>query len=299
MDKPTMQIDDSWILNALMDSTADSIYVKDLQCRLWRVSKKMAIDLGFSDPAEIYGKTDVELFGEELGRRTMRDDLKVMETGIAQVGIIESWITRSGETNWTSTTKMPLRNDNGEVIGLLGITREVNELKNAEIESEFRATHDALTSLANRFLLMDQIKQSIFSARAYGRLFALLFIDLNGFKQINDTVGHDKGDEYLIQLARVLTKNVRLSDTVARFGGDEFVVVLNHLGHVEDALAIAQKISDAICYEVDPSTHTVTASIGVSIFPNHGEDAETLLKAADQAMYCAKSNSLNFKLAED
>jgi diguanylate cyclase (GGDEF)-like protein len=229
----------------------------------------------------------------------MKDDLQVMETGIPQVGIIESWVTRSGKTNWTSTTKMPLRDDAGEVVGLLGITREVNELKNAEIESQFRATHDPLTSLANRFLLMDQIKQSIFSARAYGRLFALLFIDLNGFKQINDTVGHDKGDEYLIQLAQVLTKHVRLSDTVARFGGDEFVIVLNHLGNIEDALVIAQKMWDAICYEVDPSTHTVTASIGVSIFPKHGEDGESLLKAADQAMYCAKTKSLHFKLAED
>ena len=294
-----MLINDSWILNALMESTADSIYVKDRQCRLWRVSKKMAIDLGFSDPAEIYGKTDVELFGEELGRRTMKDDLQVMETGIPQVGVIESWITRNGKTNWTSTTKMPLHNDAGEVIGLLGITREVNELKNAEIESQFRATHDPLTSLANRFLLMDQIKQSIFSARAYGRLFALLFIDLNGFKQINDTVGHDKGDEYLIKLAQVLSKTVRLSDTVARFGGDEFVIVLNHLGHVEDAVLIAQKIWDSICYEVDPKSHTITASIGISIFPYHGEDPETLLKAADQAMYNAKSKSLSFKLAED
>ncbi len=292
-----MQIKDSWILNALMESTADSIYIKDRQCRVWRVSKKMAIDLGYNDPAGIYGKTDVELFGEELGRRTIKDDLQIMETGIPQMGVIESWINPNGKVNWTSTTKMPLRNDEGEVIGLLGITREVNELKNAEIESQFRATHDPLTSLANRFLLMDQIKQSIFSARAYNRLFALLFIDLNGFKQINDTVGHDKGDEYLIQLAQVLTKNVRLSDTVARFGGDEFVIVLNHLGHIEDALTIAQKIWDVICHDVDPESHTVTASIGVSIFPLHGEDPETLLKAADQAMYCAKTSSLGFKLA--
>ncbi len=294
-----MQIDDSWILNALMESTADSIYVKDRQCRLWRVSKKMAIDLGFSNPDGIYGKTDVELFGEELGRRTMKDDLQVMETGIPQVGIIESWINRNGETNWTSTTKMPLRNKEGEIIGLLGITREVNELKNAEIDSQFRATHDPLTSLANRSLLMDQIKQSIFSARAYGRLFALLFIDLNGFKQINDTVGHDKGDEYLIKLAHVLTKTVRLSDTVARFGGDEFVIVLNHLGHIEDALLIAKKIWNSICHDVDAENHTVTASIGISIFPQHGEDPETLLKAADQAMYCAKSEAPGYKLAED
>ena len=194
---------------------------------------------------------------------------------------------------------MPLRNDEGKVIGLLGITREINELKNAESESQFRATHDPLTSLANRYLLMDQIKQSIFSARAYNRYFALLFIDLNGFKQINDTVGHDKGDEYLIKLAQVLTKTVRLSDTVARFGGDEFVIILNHLGHIEDALLIAQKIWDAISHDVDPENHTVTASIGISIFPLHGEDAEALLKAADQAMYNAKSKSLGFKLTED
>jgi diguanylate cyclase (GGDEF)-like protein/PAS domain S-box-containing protein len=296
---PTMKIDDSWILNALMESTADSIYVKDRQCRLWRVSKKMAVDLGFSDPSDMYGKTDADLFGEEFGRRTMQDDLLVMETGKAKIGIIESWVNRQGEKNWTSTTKMPLRDNDGEVIGLLGITREINELKNAEREFQYLATHDSLTSLANRYFLMEQIKQAVFSARAYGRLFALLFIDLNGFKQINDTVGHDKGDEYLKKLAQVLKKNVRLADTVARIGGDEFVILANHLGHVEDALLIAQKIGKVICYEVDPAAHSVTASIGVSIFPNHGENAEDLLKAADQAMYYAKNESLDFKLAED
>lgn len=293
-----MKIDDSWILNALMESTADSIYVKDRQCRLWRVSKKMALDLGFSNTDDIYGKTDAELFGEEFGCKTLQDDLLVMESGKAKMGVIESWVNQQGETNWTSTTKMPLCNDEGEVIGLLGITREVNELKNAEIEFQYLATHDSLTSLANRYFLMEQIKQATFSARAYGRLFALLFIDLNGFKQINDTVGHDKGDEYLIKLAQVLKKNVRLADTVARIGGDEFVILANHLGQVEDALLIAQKIGEIIRNEVDPSAHTVTASIGVSIFPNHGKNAEELLKAADQAMYFAKAELLDFKLAE-
>ncbi|MDO8969578.1 MAG: PAS domain-containing protein, partial [Saprospiraceae bacterium] len=152
---------DEWVLNALMENTGDSIYIKDRQCRLWRVSRKMAASLGFDDPADIYGKTDVELFGEEFGKKTIFDDLQIMETGQPKMAMVESYINKHGETNWTSTTKLPLLNEAGEVVGLLGITREINELKNSEIGFQWLATHDSLTSLANRFLLTDRIEQAI------------------------------------------------------------------------------------------------------------------------------------------
>lgn len=293
-----MEIKDTWILHALMENTADSIYVKDRQCRLWRVSKKMSMDLGYSDPSEIYGKTDIELFGEEYGRQTIEDDMNIMETGQSKTAFLETYTTSSGETNWTLTTKMPLRNDEGEIIGLIGITHEINEIKKAEIEYQYLATHDTLTALANRSLLMERIHQAIFFAKTNNRIFALLFIDLNGFKLINDTVGHAQGDRYLQKLAEVLTQNVRQSDTVARIGGDEFVILLNQISQVENALIIAEKFNDRICHKVDPTANTITAAIGVAIFPNHGESAEELLKAADRAMYKAKQQSLAFQLAE-
>ncbi len=291
-----MLIKDSWVLDALMENTTDSIYIKDRQFRLCRVSHKMTKSLGLS-PAEIYGKTDIELFGEELGNRTKLDDLQVIKTGKPVMGIIEKYMSKGGETNWTSTTKLPLRNDAGEIIGLVGITREINELKGSELEFQWLATHDPLTSLINRYLLLDRIELAIFHSKRRSNLFALLYIDLNGFKQINDNAGHDMGDQYLKKLAGVLTANVRSSDTVARIGGDEFVILLDELKHIKDASIVAKKLADTIHNKVDQETNMITASIGISIFPQNGEDKETLLKAADQAMYAAKKEGLQYKLA--
>jgi diguanylate cyclase (GGDEF)-like protein/PAS domain S-box-containing protein len=280
-----------------MENTADSIYIKDRQCRLWRISKKMAIDLHVADPAEVYGKTDVELFGEEFGEKTMQDDLQVMETGLPIIGLIERYINKEGETNWTSTTKFPLRDNQGQIIGLLGITREINELKDSETEYKWLATHDPLTTLANRYLLSDRIEQAIFRAKRNKGLFALLFIDLNGFKQINDTAGHAAGDQFLIRLARILSENVRMTDTVARIGGDEFVVLLDEIHQVEGAALVAEKLSDVIHDDTDPIGHTVTAAIGISLFPHNGQNSETLLIAADQAMFQSKKELLKYKFA--
>lgn len=280
-----------------MENTADSIYIKDRECRLRLVSKKMALDLGFSDPAEIYGKTDIELFGEEFGSRTLIDDLRVMEIGQPVIGQIESYTNKRGETNWTSTTKLPLKNDEGEIIGLLGITREINELKHSEIKMKWLATHDPLTTLENRSLLTNHINFAIEHAHEKGLVFALLFIDLNGFKKVNDVFGHGHGDQMLRTIAKVMTDSIRGTDTVARIGGDEFVILLEGLKHSSDAVIVAQKIAHLIEETVDPVTHMVTAAIGISIFPTDGEDCDTLLERADEAMYGAKKSRLSYKQA--
>ena len=295
MNEPPMTIKDAWVLNALMENTGDSIYIKDRQSRLWRVSRKMAASLGYDDPANIYGKTDIELFGEEFGSKTMEDDQQVMESGRPKMGYIESYVNKHGDTNWTSSTKMPLRNDAGEIIGLLGITREINDLKHSEIGYQWLSTHDPLTSLANRYLLSDRIEQAIFHAKRNRCLFALLFIDLNDFKKVNDVAGHEKGDYFLKKLAQVLTRNVRSSDTVARIGGDEFVVLLDGLNSVEEAERVAHKLVEVIRGQVDEVGHIITASVGVSTYPVDGETSEELLKAADGAMYEAKEDYRKFK----
>jgi len=289
-----MEIKDSWILNALMENTGDSIYIKDRECRLWRVSRKMAADLGVKNPDQLYGQTDIDLFGQDFGNKTIIDDQQIMETGQPKMGLIERYINKLGETNWTSTTKLPLRNEKGEIVGLLGITREINDLKNSEIGFQWLATHDPLTSLANRFLLMDRIEQAGFHAKRNKCHFSLLFIDLNEFKKINDSQGHDKGDFYLKKIARLLTKNVRSSDTVARIGGDEFVVLLDGITQAEEAHVVAEKLMELIQKDIDEEDHTVSASIGVSTYPIDGNDPESLLRAADQAMYEIKK-----KLKED
>ncbi len=140
---------DEFLFRALMDNGADSIYFKDRQCRLLRVSRTMAENLGFVDPAELIGKSDVDLFGEAFGQATRLDDLRVMETGRPIVGLIESRPLGNGQTNWTLSTKVPMRDASGTVIGLAGITRDINEIRQTEVALQHLATHDALTGLPN------------------------------------------------------------------------------------------------------------------------------------------------------
>ena len=289
-----MQIEDSWVIRSLMENSEDSIYIKDRQCRICKINQKMAENLGLSSPAEIYGKTDIELFGKEFGEKTMQDDLEVMETGVSLNGIIDKNPGKNGDYNWTSTNKMPLRNDEGEIIGLVGITREINDLKSTEYEYMWKATHDPLTALPNRTYLVDRINKEIAFTILGGGGFSILFIDLNGFKSINDRFGHDLGDEYLVRVGQVLSMNLRPTDVVARYGGDEFIVLLKDVRTADRAELVANKVSTVIYQNVDPEQHTITASIGIAYYPKDGATADTLIKAADRSMYAAKHNNIPF-----
>jgi diguanylate cyclase (GGDEF)-like protein/PAS domain S-box-containing protein len=293
MSDEIFDLDENGLFSALMDNMADSIYFKDRQCRLMRVSRKMAESLGFNNPAELIDKTDIELFGEEFGNRTRVDDLQVMETGIPIVGLVEGNQTKTGETNWTSTTKFPIRNTKGEIIGLLGITREINDLKKIEMDLQHIATHDLLTSLPNRYLFFDRLDQAILRAKRYQTSFALLYLDLDRFKRINDRNGHDAGDKFLVRVAKHLKDSIRVSDTVARLGGDEFAILMEAIEHEGEAVTIAERIIQGFR---EASMLGVTASIGISIYPRHGEDGMILLKYADDAMYQAKKKKDSFMM---
>ena len=287
---PDVSLDDGFLFRSLMETMADSIYFKDRQCRLVRVNRKMALDLGRADPAELIGRTDIELFGREFGEMTMLDDTRIMETDEPIIGLTESRQLESGEVNWTLTTKTPLHDPAGTVVGLLGITREINELKRAEMTLEHLATHDTLTGLPNRYLMFDRLNQLLVRAVRYELSFAILFIDLDGFKRVNDSRGHDVGDLVLRGVAERLTRNLRAADTVARIGGDEFVILLESLRAGPDAIALADKIRSAVStpFALPGGDATVTVSIGIGLYPDDGHDAEGLLKAADVAMYRAK-----------
>ena len=293
---------DAFLFEALMENTADSIYFKDRQCRLLRASRKMAQDLGFSDPAELVGKTDIDLFGEAFGRGTRLDDIGIMETGRPIIGIIESRQLDKGRTNWTLTTKLPLRDRAGAVMGLVGITREINELREAtagiqHFAAAFQhlATHDTLTDLPNRYLLEDRLNQLLVGAKRSGTTFAVLYLDIDHFKEVNDSHGHEFGDLLLRAAARRLTRSVPQSGTVARIGGDEFVIVLKTIHEVREAETVALKVLRAIAtsFTLQKKRLNVTASIGISFYPENGSDPNTLLRAADDAMYLAKREGGN------
>jgi diguanylate cyclase (GGDEF)-like protein len=165
---------------------------------------------------------------------------------------------------------------------------------------ESMALHDALTGLPNRRLLMDRLALAIAHARRNTSTMAVMFLDLDGFKQINDTLGHDAGDTLLSMVADRLVAAVREEDTVARMGGDEFVIGLWESGHADGVARLASKVIQAVSqpYRIQGHDVRITASVGVGIYPMHGEDVETLMKRADLALYEAKrAGKNNYRIA--
>jgi diguanylate cyclase (GGDEF)-like protein len=163
------------------------------------------------------------------------------------------------------------------------------------LEMSHLANHDVLTNLPNRSLLKDRLDQAIATSRRSNTWVAVLYIDLNGFKHINDSLGHAIGDKLLQSVAKRLMACVRTSDTVSRLGGDEFVVLLSETKHAQGAGISARKILSALVapHEIDQHSLSVTASIGVTTYPEEGQDAEVLIRNADMAMYQAKEKGRN------
>jgi len=170
------------------------------------------------------------------------------------------------------------------------VQQRTEELSNANQHLQFMATHDNLTGLPNRVLFFDRLEQTIKISQRQKQKFALFFIDLDNFKRINDSFGHQVGDQVLKEIARFLSETVRDSDTVARLAGDEFTIILDNVHSLDNIETIAQKAISAVSQPIKLPQETVvmTISLGISIFPEHGEDAETLLRKADTAMYMVK-----------
>jgi diguanylate cyclase (GGDEF)-like protein/PAS domain S-box-containing protein len=189
----------------------------------------------------------------------------------------------------------PIRDLHGAFAGMVVVFHDVSEARAITQKMSHLAEHDVLTSLPNRALLNDRLEHGITLARRHGRQMAVLFIDLDHFKHVNDTLGHMVGDQILKAVAQRIGPCIRHSDTVGRQGGDEFIVLLSEVARAEDAGLIAEKIRLAVVepYTVDGHFLHLTASIGVSVFPNDGEDAAALIKFADTAMYHAKEKGRN------
>lgn len=196
---------------------------------------------------------------------------------------------------WISATYRPYRDGTGSVVGVIGIIRDITERKMAEQQIEYQAYHDALTGLANRRLFQEHLTIALALAARRERIVAVLFLDLDHFKLVNDSLGHTVGDALLREIAMRLRESVREGDTVARVGGDEFTIVLQDLEKKEDAGLVASKVLRTVAEPVEISGHRlyVTTSIGITTFPDDGDDAETLLKNADNAMYRAKEQGRN------
>ncbi len=197
-------------------------------------------------------------------------------------------ITKAGERREVEITVSPI-STNGRP-GVLVVAVDISERKRVEAHVQYLALHDALTGLANRALFFDRLNGAIVAARRKEGAFALLYLDLDNFKSINDTYGHEVGDLALRSVAERLRNCVRESDTVARLGGDEFVLLVNDTVDEGAAAIVAEKANAALTrpLPIDGCRHTIGASIGIALYPRHGEDADSLIRRADAAMYGAK-----------
>ena len=203
---------------------------------------------------------------------------------------------KDGSLFWNMLYVTPVRDPrSNQVTHFVGVQHDITEIKRYQEELEHQANHDALTGLANRNLLRDRLEQGLRVAHRYGRACSVAFIDLDNFKLINDSLGHDVGDQVLKIVGERLAACIREGDTVARLGGDEFVLLVTEHGRDSGRLRVAQRVIAAIAqpFAIDQREFKVTCSIGIASFPHDGADADTLLRNADTAMYRAKDLGRN------
>jgi diguanylate cyclase (GGDEF)-like protein/PAS domain S-box-containing protein len=203
----------------------------------------------------------------------------------------EIWHRRkNGEVYPAWETISAVRSSDGNIIEYIAFFNDITARKQAEHAISYRANYDQLTGLPNRSLFQDRLEQALMQARRYGRQVALMFADLDCFKQVNDTLGHSFGDKLLYQTAMRLSSCVRDTDTVARLGGDEFVIILKDLAREQNVDIVAEKIINCLIEPFFLEDHNIhiSASIGISLYPSHGTNAEALVRRADLAMYQAK-----------
>jgi diguanylate cyclase (GGDEF)-like protein/PAS domain S-box-containing protein len=281
------------MLLLVLDNIPQLVFWKNRDSVYLGCNANFAAAAGVGRPDEIVGKTDFDLPWKATEAEGYRqDDREVMESQRPKIRFSETQLMADGKLAHVETSKIPLHDGVGNVVGVLGTYEDVTEHRAAEQRIEYLAYHDGLTGLPNRMLLEDRLFQAIASAERIARTVAVLFLDLDHFKAVNDRYGHEGGDALLKEIARRLGEAVRLGDTVARLGGDEFVLLLVELPGREEVIAAIDRIMAAVREPVvlDGSTISVTASVGAALFPDDGPDGDGLLRFADAAMYQAKES---------
>jgi diguanylate cyclase (GGDEF)-like protein/PAS domain S-box-containing protein len=225
-------------------------------------------------------------------RARAQDPMKLAVSLNKTVGLAPSCvlIRRDGKELEIEDSAAPVHDRDGHVTGAVIVFRDVGAALDTSRQMSHLAQHDALTGLPNRLVLTDRLTDAIVFARRRRKALAVLFMDIDGFKDINDAHGHPTGDQVLQSIAANLTRALRQSDTVSRYGGDEFVIVLSEIEDAAHGAVVATKLLQTIAgpHPTPFGDLTATASVGVALYPDHGQDAVTLVVNADTAMYEAK-----------
>jgi diguanylate cyclase (GGDEF)-like protein/PAS domain S-box-containing protein len=267
----------------VVHASGEYVWETDAAWRYTYLSERVEAVLGYARN-ELLGRTPHEFM--PLGEAPFPDS----KTAFREV--VRRSITKSGGVIWQSVSGVPLHDAAGALAGYRGTAADVTARKQAEARIEYLATRDALTGLPNRLLLADRAGQAIVTAARGRTQLALLCVDLDRFKLVNDSLGHQAGDALLRSVAERLQNTLRREDTLARLGGDDFVLLWNGMNSAEDAAVLAQRILSILArpFTLDDDSFSVGASIGIAIYPNDGRDFAELLKNADAALYHAKES---------
>jgi diguanylate cyclase (GGDEF)-like protein/PAS domain S-box-containing protein len=279
---------------AMAEHSADWIWATDLQRRYTYSNQPGVASLGYTvdeflalDASALVHPEDQSLVDERFEKAVA-----------AQQGwnnIVLRWRHRNGSYRTLESNASALFDEAGQLVGFQGVDRDITDRKQAEARIEFLAHHDALTGLPNRVLLRDRFEHALaMSERSHSRV-AMLFLDLDNFKVVNDTMGHASGDQLLLEVVKRLSRCMRESDTISRQGGDEFILLLNDIPDQETVERIAGEILERLAEPVEINGHMLNASgsIGIVIYPEDGRDFDGLLQKADTAMYNAKNAGRN------
>ncbi|MBI5165141.1 MAG: diguanylate cyclase, partial [Magnetospirillum sp.] len=293
-------------LSTLINAMPDLVCFKDGKGR-WLVANRFTVDFCGLDGVDYQGRSASDLARQSRGRSdallaTAESDDQVWRDG-TPLAIETEIVLPEGNAKAFDMVKIPLFNPDNSRRGLVVVGRDITERKLAAARIHHLAHHDSLTGLPNRVLFQERLRAALANARRSGTRVGLLFLDLDKFKDVNDTLGHHVGDLLLKAVAKRLQRCVRATDTAARLGGDEFAILLTNMAEIEGAIKVAEAVIAAVADPFGLDEHEVmtSTSIGITIFPDDAGDAEQLLKNADLAMFRSKAegrNNYHFYVAE-
>ncbi|MEA1990126.1 MAG: EAL domain-containing protein [Pseudomonadota bacterium] len=318
--KVDLKENNSHLLKLLTEHLPDMLWVKDIDGKYIYANQAICDGLLMAeDTNEPIGRSDVFFALREreahkgkpewhtFGELCFNSDQLVIDNNKPMK--FEEWGNIKGELLYLEVYKAPFYDEDGKIIGTVGAGRDITQLKKIQTDLKnsikimetqkeqlgYQANHDALTKLPNRVLFYDRLQQAVNIAKKRNKYVALIFADLDNFKEINDSLGHYIGDQVLLEVAKRVKKTVRSTDTLSRLGGDEFAIIINELDDLEGLPEVANKVNEALKEPIliENNNLYIRMSIGISVYPNDTKNIQSLLKYADSAMYKAKSDGRN------
>ncbi len=268
------------------------IFLKDTECRyVFSTQYWHHLNTGGDPDWTIRGKTDLDIRKDkENARKAMEADRRILETGQGTEYIIEE--NQDGIRDYLQLIKRPVFDESGKVSGIIALINNVTDYQLLKLELEKRAKTDALTGLLNKSAAQDLIRMMLANYHTLEDRCALLMIDIDLFKRVNDTFGHAEGDRVLAEVGRIINNNCRALDVAGRIGGDEFVIFMRNIEAPDNAVQLASRLSSQVqrAFRGEKLEGRVTLSIGVAVYPDHGRRFDDLFQAADAALYHVKNH---------